>query len=95
MLPNIKKPVGNPLLELNYEPAIEALGSQYFDEVEPAEFPKHLLRFRNDAVLARLGLEPSGVTDEHFMRHGESFKVDGPYWRCAITVISLENTIPA
>jgi serine/tyrosine/threonine adenylyltransferase len=59
--------VGNPLLELNYEPAIEALGSQYFDEVEPAEFPKHLLRFRNDAVLDKLGLEPSGVTDEHFI----------------------------
>jgi serine/tyrosine/threonine adenylyltransferase len=59
--------VGNPLLELNYEPAIEALGSQYFDEVEPAEFPKHLLRFRNDAVLSKLGLEPSGITDEHFI----------------------------
>jgi serine/tyrosine/threonine adenylyltransferase len=67
MLPNIKKPVGNPLLELNYEPAIEALGSQYFNEVEPAEFPKHLLRFRNDPILAKLGLEPSGVTDEHFI----------------------------
>jgi serine/tyrosine/threonine adenylyltransferase len=67
MLPNIKKPMGNPLLELNYEPAIEALGSQYFDEVEPAEFPKHLLRFRNDAVLSKLSLEPSGVTDEHFI----------------------------
>jgi uncharacterized protein YdiU (UPF0061 family) len=59
--------MGNSLLELSYEPAIEALGNQYFDEVESAEFPQHLLRFRNDAVLSKLGLVPAGVTDEHFI----------------------------
>jgi serine/tyrosine/threonine adenylyltransferase len=59
--------MGNPFLELNYEPAFEALGRQYFDEVEPAEFPKHLLRFRNDPILPTLSLESSSVTDECFI----------------------------
>ncbi len=57
----------NSLLELSYEPAIEALGNQYFDEVEPAEFPQRLLRFRNDDVLSKLGLKAVSVTDEHFI----------------------------
>ena len=29
----------NPFLTLNYEPALESLGSDYFDEVAAAEFP--------------------------------------------------------
>ena len=56
----------NPLLTLNYEPAMDALGGDYFDEVEPAEFPQHILRFRNDKLLVKLGLDPQTVTDAHF-----------------------------
>jgi serine/tyrosine/threonine adenylyltransferase len=70
--------VGNSLLELNYEPAIEALGNQYFDEVEPAEFPQHWLRFRNDAVLSRLGLKAVSVTDEHFIEAFGKFQSRRP-----------------
>ena len=57
----------NPLLTLNYEPALEALGDDYFDEVEADEFPKHILRFRNDQILTQLGLEPKEVTDDNFI----------------------------
>ncbi len=57
----------NPLLTLNYEPALEALGTDYFDEVHPAEFPQHILRFRNDQLLPQLKIDPKDVTDEHFI----------------------------
>ena len=62
-----KQNSSNPLLTLNYEPALEALGGEYFDEVEPAEFPQHILRFRNDQLLPLLGLDPKDVTDTHFI----------------------------
>jgi uncharacterized protein YdiU (UPF0061 family) len=55
----------NPLLNLNYEPAFESLGDDYYDEVNAAEFPQHILRWRNDALLPTLGLDPQAVTDEH------------------------------
>ncbi|MCT7950336.1 YdiU family protein [Ancylothrix sp. C2] len=58
----------NPFLNLNYEPAIETLGGDYFDIVTAAEFPQHLLRFRNDEILPILGLDPQEVTDEHFIQ---------------------------
>ncbi|HCF28262.1 MAG TPA: YdiU family protein, partial [Cyanobacteria bacterium UBA11049] len=54
----------NPLLTLDYEAALESLGGDYFDEVEAAEFPQHILRFRNDLLLPKLGLDPQSVTDE-------------------------------
>jgi uncharacterized protein YdiU (UPF0061 family) len=57
----------NPLLTLNYEPALESLGDDYYDEVAAAEFPQHILRWRNDALLPRLGLDPQAVTDEDFI----------------------------
>jgi uncharacterized protein YdiU (UPF0061 family) len=57
----------NPLLTLNYEPALESLGDDYFDQVSAAEFPQHILRFRNDSVLSQLGLDPNAVTDQHFI----------------------------
>lgn len=60
-------PNPNPLLTLNYEPALEAKGYDYFDEVEPAEFPQHILRFRNDELLPLLGLDPQAVTDADFI----------------------------
>ena len=57
----------NPILNLNYEPAIEALGTDYYDDVIAADFPQHILRFRNDDVLTQLGLQPSQVSDEDFI----------------------------
>jgi serine/tyrosine/threonine adenylyltransferase len=57
----------NPILALAYEPAIAHLGEDYFDEVTAAEFPTHLLRWRNDAVLQQLGLAPQTVTDADFI----------------------------
>jgi uncharacterized protein YdiU (UPF0061 family) len=57
----------NPILTLNYEPAIESLGNDYYDDVTAAEFPQHILRFRNDDVLTELGLNPQAVTDAHFV----------------------------
>jgi uncharacterized protein YdiU (UPF0061 family) len=41
----------NPLIALNYEPALQALGNDYYDEVTAAEFPQLTLRWRNDALL--------------------------------------------
>ncbi|ARV59686.1 hypothetical protein BZZ01_14540 [Nostocales cyanobacterium HT-58-2] len=57
----------NPFLNLRYEPALESLGEDYYDEVAAAEFPQHILRWRNDALLSRLELDPQRVKDEHFI----------------------------
>ena len=57
----------NPFLTLNYEPAIEALGSDYFDQVTADEFPQHILRFRNNLLLPLLGLDPQVITDTDFI----------------------------
>ncbi|WP_338038614.1 protein adenylyltransferase SelO family protein [Neosynechococcus sphagnicola] len=57
----------HPFLTLNYEPVLESLGYDYYDEVAAAEFPNHLLRFRNDQLLPTLGLDPGAVTDADFI----------------------------
>jgi uncharacterized protein YdiU (UPF0061 family) len=57
----------NPFLALTYEPALESLGDDYYDVVAAAEFPQHILRWRNDDVLPQIGLEPSAVADHHFI----------------------------
>lgn len=57
----------NPFLTLNYEPALESLGDDYYDEVAAEEFPQHILRWRNDALLPLLGLDTKAVKDEHFI----------------------------
>ncbi|WP_254565114.1 YdiU family protein [Oscillatoria sp. HE19RPO] len=57
----------NPFLSLNLETALESLGEDYYDIVPAAEFPQQILRFRNDELLQKLGLEPSTVTDEDFI----------------------------
>jgi len=67
-------PSTNPLLNLNYEPALETLGDDYYDRVLPAEFPQYLLRFRNDQLLPKLGLEPKSVTDEDFIEAFGKFR---------------------
>lgn len=60
-------PTPNPVLSLEYVPALASLGNDYYDEVAAAEFPQHTLRFRNDDILTQLGLEPRAVRDEHFV----------------------------
>jgi serine/tyrosine/threonine adenylyltransferase len=57
----------NLLLNLPYEAAIANLGNDYYDDVVAAEFPQHHLRWRNDDILAQLGLDPQAVSDEDFM----------------------------
>jgi serine/tyrosine/threonine adenylyltransferase len=57
----------NPLLSLKYEPTLESLGSDYYDDVVAADFPQQILRFRNDDVLTQLGLDPAAVSNEHFV----------------------------
>lgn len=57
----------NPFLNLHYERAVESLGEDYYDEVAAAEFPQHILRWRNDPLLPRLGLNPQFVKDDHFI----------------------------
>lgn len=69
----------NPLLQLNYEPAFLELGGDYSDIVAAAEFPQHILRFRNDAVLTQLGLEPQTVTDEDFIEAFGKFQGRSPF----------------
>ncbi|WP_036489181.1 YdiU family protein [Myxosarcina sp. GI1] len=65
--------ISNPFLNLNYEPALESLGSEYCDRVEPAKFSQYILRFRNDNLLPILGLNSATVSDRHFLDFGGSF----------------------
>ncbi len=58
----------NPLLTLPYESALADLGADYFDEVTAASFPDHILRFRNDALLPKLGLSAQAVSDLDFIQ---------------------------
>jgi uncharacterized protein YdiU (UPF0061 family) len=58
----------NPFLNLSYELEIEnRLGDDYYDIVAAAEFPQHILQFRNDALLPQLGLEPETVSNNDFI----------------------------
>jgi serine/tyrosine/threonine adenylyltransferase len=56
----------NPFTELAFEPAFEQLGEDYYDIVTAAEFPQHVLRFRNDQLLPLFGLPPA-VSDADFI----------------------------
>ncbi|MEM8501529.1 MAG: YdiU family protein [Cyanobacteria bacterium P01_D01_bin.1] len=69
----IVKPA-NPLLTLPYESAFANLGEDYYDEVTPANFPKHILRFRNDALLPKIGLFVEQVSDRDFTEAFGEFK---------------------
>ena len=57
----------NPLLNLEYQPVMENLSDDYYDIVAAAEFPVHLLRFRNDKLLPLLGLKPNSVSNANFI----------------------------
>jgi serine/tyrosine/threonine adenylyltransferase len=69
----------SPFLTLIYEPALEALDSDYFDSVTAAEFPQHILRFRNDDLLPLLGLDPQQVTDQDFIAAFGQFQGRSPF----------------
>ncbi|MGB5635623.1 MAG: protein adenylyltransferase SelO family protein, partial [Waterburya sp.] len=64
----------NPFFNLNYEPALESLGNDFFDRVQPANFSQHTLRFRNDKLLPILGLDSNIVADRHFLDFGGRFR---------------------
>ncbi len=66
--------MSNPFLKLNYEPALENLGDEYFDIVTAAKFPTYTLRWRNDQVLAQLGLDPTQVSDQDFIEAFGTFE---------------------
>lgn len=72
-------PSVNPLLSLDYRSPYAELGEEFADPVLAAEFPQARLRFRNDAVLAELGLDPATVTDEHFVDAFGRFQGRGPF----------------
>ncbi|PSF38875.1 YdiU family protein [Aphanothece hegewaldii CCALA 016] len=57
----------NPFFNLEYVPAIEDLGDDYYDQVSAADFPEYILRFRNDRILPLLGLSRQSVEDEYFI----------------------------
>ncbi|MBW4486207.1 MAG: YdiU family protein [Trichocoleus desertorum ATA4-8-CV12] len=57
----------NSFLALKYEPAFESLGEDYSDVVAAAAFPAQILRWRNDDLLPKIGLDPQAVTDEDFI----------------------------
>src|SRR5580693_676434 len=51
-------------------PKITELGGEFYDEVKPARFPKHLARFRNQRWAERVGLGDlgDGEWESHFAR---------------------------
>jgi uncharacterized protein YdiU (UPF0061 family) len=54
------------------DPELPKLGADYADPVEPAAFPKTLLRFRNDRAAATVGLDT--LTDEEWIAHFGRFE---------------------
>ncbi len=54
------------------DPRHPSLGGEFYDVVAPADFPKALLRFRNDRWAARVGLDT--LTDEEWIAHFARFE---------------------
>ena len=69
----------NPLLNIEYRTAMEDLGDDYYDIVAAADFPAHLLRFRNDKLLPLLGLKPDLVSDADFIAAFGKFQAVRPF----------------
>lgn len=68
----------NPFTSLPYEPALESLGEDYYDMVAAAEFPRHILRFRNDDLLSQMGLDRTQVSDADFIQAFGQFRDRAP-----------------
>ncbi|MEG3439119.1 YdiU family protein [Pannus brasiliensis CCIBt3594] len=73
------EPLTNPFPFLEYEGAMQGLGEDFYDEVAAAEFPRHILRFRNDALLPLLGIEPEKTLDGHFVESFGKFEAVTPF----------------
>ncbi|WP_262691881.1 protein adenylyltransferase SelO family protein [Kordiimonas aestuarii] len=60
-------------LSKNYkaDPAFATLGDGFGDAVEAADFPKHILRYRNDRAAGDVGLNT--LTDEEWIAHCAKF----------------------
>ncbi|MGP0128918.1 MAG: protein adenylyltransferase SelO [cyanobacterium endosymbiont of Rhopalodia musculus] len=69
----------NPFFNLNYEPILENLGSDYYDKVAAAEFPQQILRFRNNELLPLFGLSSETVSDNHFIEAFGKFQGVRPF----------------
>lgn len=54
---------------MSYKPRTDhlSLGEGFFDPVEPARFPEHVLRYRNHRAAASVGLD--GLTDAQWLDH--------------------------
>ena len=48
-----------------------ALGTAFYDAVQAAEFPKSILRYRNEAAASAIGLD--SLSDADFIRHFARF----------------------
>ena len=48
------------------------LGEGFYDPVQPAHFPQHILRYRNQRAAAQVGLD--GLTDEQWIAHFGRFE---------------------
>ncbi|MBP0028279.1 protein adenylyltransferase SelO [Roseofilum sp. Guam] len=68
----------NPFESLNTESALENLGDDYYDPVVPAQFPQHILRWRNNDLLVQMGLNPQQVSDRHFIDFFGKFESGRP-----------------
>ncbi|MGK7911947.1 MAG: YdiU family protein [Synechococcus sp.] len=68
----------NPLFQLNYDPALESLGDEFYDPVKAATFPQYILRWRNHAVLQQLGIEAHEVSDRQFVEAFGQFQGSQP-----------------
>lgn len=67
---------GRPDLDLGFYGA-----PNYWDVVEAASFPLARLRFRNDDLLAQLGVDPAAVTDAHLEAAYGRFEACTPWSR--------------
>jgi serine/tyrosine/threonine adenylyltransferase len=54
------------------EPHLQDLGPEFADPVEPADFPKTILRFRNDRAARTVGLDT--LSDEEWLAHLGRFR---------------------
>ncbi len=59
---------------MNFTPsrAIEELGAAFYDPVTPADFPRHILRFRNQSWAGRIGL--ADLSGEAWLNHFGKFQ---------------------
>jgi uncharacterized protein YdiU (UPF0061 family) len=66
--------MSEPSLPPSYrpDPAILALGADFYDPVSPADFPQAILRFRNDRAARTVGLED--LSDTAWARHFARFE---------------------